>query len=392
MFTAGRICPQCGYARQHEDFAPECECPRCCVPYARQRREPAVPSDLAALTGVAAAGSLTGDGPAAAAPARTVEAAPRPASLRRRTLAAIYTASLALLVMVPLKLFIHAAIRVTHPPESIRTFADMASLQSLEDAYYFILALVVIYACLFRPLISGSTWGQQKFGLTLRPAAGNEWPLTARAHLLRFAGQLATLAALPLTLAALLFGLVTGRNIPGIADRLSATRQVEAGEPLPPLRKALGRACLPACIALLVQLIVVSPLSLWIMEGYRDQPLRRMNQPFSRMTASASPVAGSLAWAGAPPAGEDAAGRTGALRQNSLGFLTNLQRRHLNERGRYTADLETLVVEYGSDVGQSGEILRLIHQDAIRARLTARGVELQVKLASGEWRRVELQG
>lgn len=390
MFTAGRICPQCGYARQPEDFAPECECPRCCVPYARQRREPALPSDLAVLTGLAAAGSPAGEEPA---PARTAEAAPRPASLQRRTLAAIYTASLALLVMIPLKLFIHAAIRVTHPPESIRTFADMASLQSLEDTYYFILALVVIYAGLYRPLMSGSTWGQQKFGLTLRPAAGNEWPLTARAHLLRFAGQLATLAALPLTLAALLFGLVTGRNLPGIADRLSATRQVEAGEPLPPLRTALGRACMPACIALLVQLTVVTPLSLWIMGDYRDQPLRRTSQPFSRMTANASPATGSLAWAGAPPAGEDAvAGPAGALRQNSLGFLTNLQRRHRNERGRYTVDLETLVVEYGSDVGQSEEILRLIHQEAIRARLTDRGVELQVKLTSGEWRRVELQG
>lgn len=412
MFTAGRICPQCGYARQPEDFAPEYECPRCGFIYATCR--PTVPSDLAVVAGISAAdlppcafGSL----PDERFEADTLTVIPsshgeaRPASLKRRALAAIYTGSLALLVMIPLKLCVYAAIRITHPPGSIKTFADLAALRSLENAYYFVLALVVIYAFFLRPLIAGATWGQQKFGLTIRDAAWEEWPPTLQVHLLRFAGQLIALAALPLTLTALLFGLVTNRNFPGIADRLSLTRQDETAEPLPPILRAIHRAIMPACIALLVQLTLVGPLSHWMMKGYLDQPLRRINQSFSRMTESASPIDGALAWAGTRPARSVTAAATPAsapaavaarpsvaLRQNSLGFLTNLQRRHLNERGRYTADLETLVMEYGADLNQSDEILRLIQQDAIRARMTGLGIELWVKLASGEWRRVELQG
>lgn len=414
MFTAGRICPQCGYARQPEDFAPEYECPRCGFIYATCRST--VPSDLAVVTGISAAdlppfafGSLPDERFEADAltvmPSSHGEA--RPASLKRRTLAAIYTGSLALLVMIPLKLFVYAAIRITHPPGSIKTFADLAALRSLENAYYFVLALVVTYAFFLRPLIAGATWGQQKFGLTIRirDVAWEEWAPTLQAHILRFAGQLIALAALPLTLAVLLFGLVTKRNFPGIADHLSLTRQEETAEPLPPIHRAINRAIMPACIALLVQLTLVGPLSHWLMQGYLDQPLRRINPPFSRMTESAAPIDGALAWAGTRPArsvrtatklapvpAAVAVRPSVALRQNSLGFLTNLQRRHLNERGRYTADLEALVLEYGADLNQSDEILRLIQQDAIRARVTGLGIELWVKLASGEWRRVELQG
>jgi hypothetical protein len=413
MFTAGRICPKCGYARQPDDYAPECECPRCGIIYAKCRPpESTVPSDLALVAGISAAdlppaafAGLPGERAAEAAPPAAVS---RPASLPRRALAAIYTGSLALLILVPLKLLVYLAIRITHPPGSIKTLADLAALRSLEGSYYFLLALVLIYAFLFRPLVNGATWGQQKFGLTIRPAAGEEWLPAARVHFLRFAGQFLALAALPLTLAALLFGLATKQSFPGIADRLSATRQYEAGQPLPPLRYALNRAFLPAGIALIIQLACVGPLCAWMMSDYTTQAPRpalkalsgtrenlRRSQQASQARVESQAV--RMAALEAPPpvravTAVTAEGHNTALRQNSLGFLTNLQRRHLNERGRYTADLEALVQEYGSDMNQSDEILRLIRQEVIRARMTPLGIELWVRLASGEWRGAELRG
>jgi hypothetical protein len=410
MFTAGRICPKCGYARQPDDYASEYECPRCGILYAKCRPpESAVPSDLALVAGISAAdlpsaalASLTGETAAEATPSAAVS---RPASLPRRALAAIYTGSLALLILVPLKLLVYLAIRITHPPGSIKTLADLAALRSLEGSYYFLLALVLIYAFLFRPLVNGTTWGQQKFGLTIRPAAGEEWLPTAQVHFLRFTGQFLALAALPLTLAALLFGLATKQSFPGIADRFSATRQYEAGQPLPPLRYALNRAFLPACIALIIQLACVGPLSAWMMGDYTAQAPRpaqkalsgarenlRRSQQVRQARVEFQAVRMAALEAPPPVRAVTAEHQNAALRQNSLGFLTNLQRRHLNERGRYTADLEALVQEYGSDMNQSDEILRLIRQEAIRARMTPLGIELWVRLASGEWRGAELRG
>ena len=78
------------------------------------------------------------------------------------------------------------------------------------------------------------------------------------------------------------------------------------------------------------------------------------------------------------------------VRQESLALLIGLEQRYRTAHGSYTGDLAALVAEYASDLVDSDEILKLIQKDAIRARNTARGVEIWVEATPGNWKWREL--
>ena len=144
MSAAGRICPQCGYERQAKDLAPDYECPRCGIIYHKyrapepkpppepvQRAAPEVPPGGGSPAGrgkPCAPESMKGQGPEAVLP----DAGPalpgedeafgfKPASPLRRALAGIYTVSLVILIIVPVKFIWLLTFRFINPPSSMPT-------------------------------------------------------------------------------------------------------------------------------------------------------------------------------------------------------------------------------------------------------------------------------
>ena len=237
-----------------------------------------------------------------------------------------------------------------------------------------------------------------------------EGEISGNARLMRALGTIANFMGLPIVFAVFLYGWYRKRDIPGIPDQLSSTRQFETGEPVLKFRYAVDRAFRPALIALILQVAVVGPLSALLVNGYFDEADRRRSQASSASSQSVSRGGGSpfVSPKVAREAAADAARRAQgamaefqggkverpavAIRQRSLDILANLEQRHRRDRGSYTADLEALVRDYGSVAGGEGaEILALIRADAIRARKTLKGVELWVEMTPGDWKLRELR-
>ena len=378
MPNEGRICPQCSYQRQPKDLAPDYECPRCGIIYAKYKPPEPKPAPEESRPDK---GTQEDD----------ADGKLRPASLLRRVLAGIYTGSRVFLYAVPVKLFVYAAVRLAHPPESIQSLADIQKLRTWDSGYRIYLGLLIIYAFFIRPYLDGATWGQEKFGVVLRPRDDSEGSLTFKDHLLRFAGKFAT------------------------------TRQYETGEPLTgePLkfRQALNKAFMPACIAIILQIALVGPLSLWIMKGYYEprrspqktakqlhdekvtdvlrqqmQLMRSGQQPGEPGAAppqpdmKGGPAAETMSKPGpGAPAKIMLRPRQAVGRQNSIRILTTMEKRHLRDRGSYTEDLEALVANYGTDPNERDELLKLVMQGTLRARKTVAGVEIWQQNPNGEW-------
>jgi hypothetical protein len=77
--------------------------------------------------------------------------------------------------------------------------------------------------------------------------------------------------------------------------------------------------------------------------------------------------------------------RAAVGRQNSIRILTIMEKRHLQDRGSYTEDLEALVANYGTDPNERDELLKLVMQGTLRARKTVQGVEIWQQNPNGEW-------
>jgi hypothetical protein len=374
MSNEGRICPQCSYQRQPKDLAPDYECPRCGIIYHKYRPpEPKpVPEESRPDEGT---------------PEEDEEWKLRPASPLRRALAGIYTGSLVALYFVPVKLFVYATFRLAHPPESIQSLADIEKLHTWEIGYYIYLGLLIIYAFFIRPFLDGATWGQEKFGVVLRPKDDPEGSPTFKDYVLRFAGKFST------------------------------ARQYETGEPLK-LRQALNKAFMPACFVIILQIAVVGPLSLLIMKGYLERPrqsqqktakqlndekvadvlqqqmhLMRAGQPGEpeaappQPDAQGGPAPEAMSTPGpGGPAKVSLRPRQAVGRQSNIrSILTTMEKRHLLDRGSYTEDLEALVANYSTDPNERDELLKLVMQGALRARKTVAGVEIWQQNPNGEW-------
>jgi hypothetical protein len=411
----GRICPQCGYQRQPKDLAPDYECPRCGIIYAKYR-PPEPKSAPAAGTAPPEERAAAERGAEEALPEEE-DGGLRPASPLVRAFAAFHTFGLVILYFVPAKLIVYAAFRFTHPPDSLDLRTALATARSWETGYYLYLVLLILYAFLLHPWLDGRSWGQRKFGLVLRPRQDPEGRLLFKDYLLRFAGQLLALCTWPVTLAGLIYDLAARRNDPGIADRISSTRQHETEKPLP-FRAGFGRAGLPLSLALILQLALVGPLSYWLMKGYLERPRQQSQQgqqksarqlheeQVARVTQQqmrlmqAEPAAGAPRpeeRGGAAPAPEaislpgpeaqaDPEGRrAAAARQNSLAILAGMEQRHLRDRGSFTEELEALVAKYGTNPVEAAALQSLIAEGALRARKTTQGVEIWLQSPSGEW-------
>jgi hypothetical protein len=413
MSNEGRICPQCSYQRQPKDLAPDYECPRCGIIYAKYRPpepKPAkAPQTAAPPPPAESAGTATAhdDG----------EPSYEPASPLRRALAGIYTFGLLVLYVVPLKFFFLAGFRISNPPGSIGPWAMMAKARTWDAVYAVVVILFAIHAFFLRPWLDGRTWGQAKFGLEVRPMEVPAWGLSTKDHLLRFAGNLIALCTFPVTLAGLLYALIKKRNDPGIADRLAKTRQYAIETPLP-FRANFGKACFPLCIALIVQFATVGPLAAWIMHSYLEQPrqaeqktakqlndervadvlqrqmqLMRTGQPGEpaaappQSEAQPGPAPETMSTPGPRgPAKISLRPRQAVGRQNNIrSILTTMEKRHMQDRGSYAEDLEALVANYSTDPTERDELLKLVMQGALRARKTVAGVEIWQQNPNGEW-------
>ncbi len=362
MSNEGRICPQCGYGRQPKDLAPDYECPRCGIIYAKYvaPKPPVSPGEEHPPSPTAGKGKSPRETPGGAEELK-------PASPLRRALAGIYTGSLVFLCAVPVKLFVYFAFRITHSPRSTQTLADIGNARSWDNAFTVIATLLFLYAFCYRPFVNGSTWGQDKFGVTVRSAYNRREEPALQARLLRIAGGQIAFATWPITLAGLFWCLYAKKNLMGIADRISSTLQYETGEPVIQFRSAVNRAFMPACIAIILQFAVVGPLSGLIMKGYSDEARRRVNQAVS-----------------SEPAGR----RDAAAGNTTLTILSVMEQQHFMEQGSYTTDLEALFARYG---GGNPRLLAHIRSGAVRAHKTIQGVELVMEMTPGNPIRKELR-
>lgn len=402
MPSEGRICPQCSYQRQPKDLAPDYECPRCGIIYAKYKPPEPKPAPE--------------EPPKEKPQPEDGEEMPELASPLRRALAGIYTFGLLVLYVIPLKLFVYGGFRLTHAPGTIDPWVAYGKLLTWSRVYYAVVGLMTVYAFLLRPWLDGRTWGQDRFGLLVRRRDDAEGSLSFRQYLLRFAGNLIALFTFPVTVGGLLYNLTKKRNDPGIADRLSETRQYAMEEPLP-FRASFGKACFPLCVGLLLQLLAVGPLSYFIMKGYTERPRQTENktarelhdqrvknvlqQQMQLMRAgqpgepAASPAQPDAPTGPAPEAistpGPGAPSkillppRAEMVRQNSIRILTAMEKRQMKDRGSYTEDLEALVASYGAGPAETEELLKLIQQGTLRARKTVAGVELWLQNPNGEW-------
>jgi len=391
MSNAGRICPQCSYERQARDLAPDYECPRCGIIY--NKYVPPKPSAPVAENGTGEKrppAPVTGhdkpmkDGAAATPPFGVAPAKGLvPASLARRAQAAIFTGSKALYYIVLLAVPFYYGYQFF-------CFVAQKNFSShvVTALICYEITLIILLGKIFllNPIQYSETPGQKAFGLTVLRVDNPRGELTWTHWLLRYLGDGAAVCVFPITLAGFFYGLLTRKNFPSIADRLSKTRQYEMEKPLIRLSHPVWKAFKPLVIAVLIfSGVLVIPNTLW--EAYLAKVETR------RITAVTSPEEREKQKAFRNELKNKVAQRAeAAADQNTFQILSELEHRHYSDQGGYTDDLEALVSRYATaNSNTTATLLVGIRDGSIRARKTTEGVEIWTQTASGDWQSKELR-
>ncbi len=188
----------------------------------------------------------------------------------------------------------------------------------------------------------------------------------------------------PVTLAAFLFGLTTGKNLPGLADRFPSTVQYAQAGTAVPFRSALDRAFKPYVLAFLVNAFLVGlpyVLGYHYIENRKAERAAYVNSPEAKAKRETFRREMETRL-------EDRAVRAAAVQHLIvMDMLAGMEKRHLADHGRYTGDLTALVAEYAGDPRHPAhDLLRAsLAEGSIRAEQTDMSVTLWVQTASGEW-------
>jgi hypothetical protein len=369
MINEGRVCPRCGYERQSQDIAHDYECPRCGIVYAKYTRpEKQACAEKNNYVIEKTATPLTSAMDLAKTDDTMDETWPVPASLSRRALAAIYTNAKASLYSTFFLLLLLFQLFWSYRMKD-------ASYVELDAIVFFIaVALQSLYAFLFRPIIKGATWGQEKFDMAVCPIVDSVKPLRWTHWTLRYLGNVVACLFWPITVAFFIYGVYARKNFPSFADRISMTQQYEAEKLSGPLKHHVFTAIKPQLIAALILFCVVfiPSVGIGIYDNYEKKAMAR-------------------------EAGESARFRNGVhermdqyveARENggTLDILSTLEQRYYEDNGVYTEDLPLLLDRYDSESQQpTGMIRTLIKDGIVQAKITDQGIKLSVKTLSQGW-------
>lgn len=405
MSNEDRICPQCGYTRQPKDLAPDYECPRCGIIYDKYVApkqttppssgiSPSVSSDI--IRKIAPNESLT------TAFSKKGEENLKPASLGMRALALIYTNARISLYVIPIQLFVLIAFRILNPPDSIPLGSFYVEIpgHNWQIANAITSLLIILWAFAYRSLTHDSTWGQDKFGIVVRSAYNEKEVPTLQARLLRQVGQVIALCTYPITLLGFLYGLLTKQNIPGIADRISSTRQYETRESPIHFRLFLSKSLSPVFGTCLLEALAVVLISLWIMDGYNEE-IKCRNNPSACVKAKAQidPLSPEEEAKLIQQRKEAEKLRDRMIEHmeanagpNTLRIISSLELRYLQEKGEFTENLQSLINRYDPNHRQNLQtLLGPILEGTLKAQKTDQGIIIQVQTATGDWIQEEIR-
>jgi hypothetical protein len=405
MSSEGRICPQCGYTRQLKDIVPDYECPRCGIiydKYVAPKQIAPPPSGISPSVSSGIIREIASNESLTTSFSKKGEENLKPASMRMRALALIYTNARISLYVIPIQLLFLIGFRIFNPPDSIPLglfYIEIPS-QNWQIANAITSLLIILWAFVYRSLTNDSTCGQDKFGIVVRSAYNEKEVPTLQAKLLRQVGQVIALCTYPVTLLGFLYGLFTKQHIPGIADRISSTRQYETCESPIHFRLFLSKSLSPVLSACLLEALVVVLISVWIMNGYHEE-IKCRNTPSACVKAKTQTV---------PLSPEEKAKLIQQRKEadkmqdrmiehmeanegpTTLRIISSLERRYLQEEGDFTEDLQALINRYDPNHRQNLHALfGPIMEGTLKAQKTAQGIVIRVQTATGDWLQEEIR-